>query len=191
MKKIILVLSVMMASAAQAGPAEAVSDTIGKMLNILASGSEATKVSGLCRLARQQIEVVQIGADLLGYQYYNSPTDQNGVRQFVNLVPSIIVSEFYGRLSGLGTAYTVNPNLLPKGSSRVGVQVTVGNTRLIVTANKTTGKVLDVEYMGISLVLHKKAEFEPALRASATKGGLPVTELVSSLINSGNLVRCN
>lgn len=191
MKNIILALSLFVASAAHAGPAEAVSDTIGKMLNILASGSDGAKVSGLCSLARQKIEVVQIGADLLGYQYYNSPNDQDGVRKFVNLVPSIIVSEFYGRLNGLGTAYSVNPTLIPKGSSRVGVQVTVGNTRLVVTANRTTGKVLDVEYMGVSLVLHKKAEYERSLRASAAAGGLPVTELVSSLINSGTLVRCN
>jgi len=194
-KFIILSLSLLVASVAHAGPAEVVGASVGKMLKILASGgSEASKVSGLCTLARQQVESNTIGAELLGRQFRTLARDQEGVRNFMRLVPSILVSEFYNRLSGLGTDYTVNPNLIAKGSSRVGVQIMVGNKRLVVTANKTTGKVLDVEYRGFSLVNNKKAEYQRDMNAWLNRGGsnsLPVTQLVNSLINSGNLIRCN
>ncbi|MBX3021959.1 MAG: ABC transporter substrate-binding protein [Bdellovibrionales bacterium] len=192
MRTIVLCVSLLFSSVVYAGPVESVGVAIGKVLQVMQNPSDSARATGLCQLARTYVDSQTIGADLLGRQYMTLPNDQDGVRQFMALVPSIIVSEFYDRLDGLGTEYTVNPNLIPKGSSRVGVQVTVGSKRLTVTANRGNNKVLDVEYMGISMVNNKRFEYQRDLQRWLGGGNpKPVTQLVNSLINSRALIRCN
>lgn len=192
MKSLILVLSLFAAAAAHAGPAESVSATVGQLLQVLQNSDNGARARGLCSLARAKVDSPTIAGDLLGRQYSSYPTDPNGPRQFVALVPSIIVSEFYNRLDGLGTQYSVSPNLIPKGSSRVGVSVNVGGTTLVVTVSKASHKVLDVQWRGISLVQNKKGEYQRALSSYAGNGDkTPVSSLVGNLINGGRLIRCN
>lgn len=189
MKQIILALSLLVGTSAFAGPVESVDRAVGKLLEAVQISNPSSRAAALCSLARGNVDSPTISNDLLG-NYRNSPNDSTGVQNFRNLVPSIIVSEFYNRLSGLGTAYTVNPNTVPKGSGRIGVIVNVGSRRLTVTVNSANNRVLDVEYIGISLVKHKRAEYQRDLNAWASTGK-PVSKLVESLINSGNLIRCN
>jgi ABC-type transporter MlaC component len=118
--------------------------------------------------------------------------DAAGSNQFLDLVPSIIVSEFFGRLSNVGNVSpVVDPNLVPKGSTRAGVRTQIGRMNLLITVNKANSKIYDVEYMGHSLMNDKRNEFQRSLSGFQQRGPQPVAALVNYLINSGKLVKCN
>jgi ABC-type transporter MlaC component len=194
MKSILLALAMSFTTSAFAGPVETVGDTVSRLLTVLQNKSNSVKVSGMCQLIRARVDVQVIAQDLLGRQFGTLARDAAGIRNFTALVPSIIVTEFYGRLADSGTGFNVDPRPVPKGSNRTGVRVMIGGSQFVITVNRANNKIVDVEWRGISLVNRKKDDYQRALMVYFNRDNLhslPVSELVRSLINAGDLIRCN
>lgn len=186
MKKIALALAFAFSGIAYAGPAESVSDTVSKMLDILKGANENTKIAQLCSLVKGDIDTNTIGSQLLGtFQHVD---DADGVVSFKKLVPSIIMDQFYGLLHSKGGAKFDIQGTVPKGSSKVGVKVAVDGTVFVVTVLKANNKIVDVEWNGFSLVNTKRDEFQRELNGLHTNK--PVTALVQKLTNNG-VNKCN
>lgn len=87
--------------------------------------------------------------------------------------------------------YSVSDNPVPRGSARVGYRVQWNTKDLIVTLNKATQKIMDVEWNGASLVDHKRKQFQKTIQDADRSGSkTPVADLVKKLVNSGEIVKC-
>ncbi len=170
----------------------AVHETVAKLLQIATIPHDGQRVRGLCALTLERVDHASIGNELLGRQFANLQRDGQGIDQFMAVVPSIIVNEFFQTLKGLGTQFEVLGET-PKGSSKVGVRVRVRHLDLTISVNRMSFKVLDVEWRNVSLIGKKKFEFQRDLMAywnQDRQNSLPVTRLVEQLMNS-KMVRCN
>lgn len=187
MKKTLLAFALVFTSAAYAGPAESVSATIGKLMDILKGANEQQKISEMCTLVKSDLETAAIGSVLLG-NFESIATDADGVKAFKNQVPSVIVDQFYGLLQDKGGAEYKIGGTVPKGSGKVGVKVVIGGSNFIVTVLRSNNKVVDVEWNNFSLVNTKRDEFQRDLQGFATDK--PVSALVERL-NSNGINKCN
>lgn len=193
-KKLCLALSTLVSglifgSLSFAGPVEAVTDTATQLISILNISNPGTRASRMCQLVKSRVDVAHLGTDLIGRQYVIK--DPAGAAQFQKLVPSVIVSEFFDKLTNVGNAKpVVDPNFIPRGSTRLGVRVNLGGLNLVLTIDKASYRVYDVEYRGVSLVQRKRSQFASDLTYFSARGPAPVADLVNKLINSGALVRC-
>lgn len=188
MKTILLVTALLISSSAWAEPQAAVRDTMTRLLKIVAGTNEQEKISKMCSLARTDLDLNAISDDLLGRFFATLPRDQQGVRAFRALVPSIIMDQFYGLLADKGNAsFSVN-GTVPKGTSRIGVRITVAKANFVVVVQKANDKIVDVEYMGFSMVQTKANDYQGQLRREYSKNtetSLPVTALVRTLKSQG------
>jgi ABC-type transporter MlaC component len=196
MRKIILGFLVsMQMSAFAATPNEALSETIKNLMTIIQVNNQTQRVAQLCRLVRNSVDLAAISNELLGQNFSTMARDASGIKQFNALMPSIIVTDFYGAVSDkAGAAYSVDSTPIAKGSSKVGYRVNVGGTVLTITVSKKNSKILDVEWNNFSLIQTKRDAFQRDLQNywnTDNFHSLPVTELVKQLINSGSLIRCN
>lgn len=194
MKSILLSLTLLFSATAVAGPADAVSSTVGQLLTVLQNKNAPARIQGMCQIVRARTDLNGITNDLLGTRFAHMAQDAQGINAFRALLPSVIVTEFASQLSDVGTQYTVNPVLVPKGSDRVGVRVNIGSTPLTITVSRANNKVLDVEWRGVSLMQTKRQKYQQRLIQSWQPDpdhSKPVTDLVNYLINTGNLIRCN
>jgi ABC-type transporter MlaC component len=194
MKALALIFSFVFSLSAFANPTEAVSTTVGQLLTVLQNKSAPARVRGLCRIVNARVDIPTIGTDLLGPHFSRLTQDVEGIRNFRAILPSVIVTEFADQLSDEGTSFKVVSALIPKGSGRVGVRVNIGTSSFVVTVNKANEKVLDVEWRGISLVKTKRQKFQYQMQAAWERDpahSKPISQLVNSLINSGDLIRCN
>lgn len=117
MKTALLAFVLVFQSAAYAGPAESVAETIGKLMKILDGANERQKISQLCSLVKSDLDTAGIGATLLGnFQFMT--TDTEGIRDFKATVPSIIMDQFYGLLHEKGGSEFTIGGTVPKGSGR-------------------------------------------------------------------------
>jgi ABC-type transporter MlaC component len=182
MKLTLLAVAIAFQSVAYAGPAESVSRTIGKLMNILAGANERQKVAQLCTLVKADLETSSIGLNLLG-TFQHMSTDAEGIRDFKGLVPSIIMDQFYGLLNDKGGSEFTLGGTVPKGSGRVGVKVVIAGSNFIVTVLRSNNKIVDVEWNNYSLVNTKRDEFQRDLAGFHTDK--PVSALVDRLNNSG------
>lgn len=173
---------------------DAVANDVKKISGILLLGSEAAKASALCQVVRSRVDIATVSRQWLG-TYAKLTSDADGVRNFTALVPAILVTDVYDLIAGqTGQPYDVSPNSVPRGSSRVGVTVSWGSKTLVVSVNKASLKLLDIQWNSYSLVNRKTGNFQSRLQALYKQGGAnsqPVTALIKELIQSGKLVRCN
>jgi len=181
-KKSILAIAFAFQSVAFAGPTEAVSTTIGKMLDILRSGNERAKISQLCTLVRTDVDTATIGIQLLG-NFARIHEDAEGVNRFKAIVPSIIMDQFYGLLHDKGGARYTILGTVPKGSARVGVKTNVAGTVFVITVLRSNNKIVDVEWNNYSLVNTKRDEFQRDLASFHTNK--PVSALVDRMNHQG------
>lgn len=192
MSKIVLAFFVLFQVNTWAGPAEAVNSTVSKMLTILKGTNERAKISALCGLVRADVDTATIGSELLGRNFGTLERDAAGIKKFKALVPSIIMDQFYSLLEDKGGAdFSVN-GTVPKGSSRVGVKITIDGTNFVVTVLKSNNKVVDVEWNNISLIAMKRDEFQRDLEIYWNTNNftsLPVSELAKDLENKG-ITKC-
>ncbi len=189
-----LALTVILVASANvhAGPIEVVNATVGRLLQILQVSSEGTKARQMCSLVHAQVDNQTIGLDLLGRQFAKSD-DVQGINQFMALVPSIIVSEFFETLSKVKSfEYDVINTLLPMGSTRVGVKTIVSGTPVVLTLSKSTLLIQDVSWNTLSLIKSRKRPIQAKLLEQSKRGvKSPVGEVAKSLVRSGELIRCN
>ena len=169
---------------------DALKTTIKDLMTIVQISNQSTRVQQLCQLVMADVDIATITPQLLG-SFNGFTPDASGIKAFDALVPSIIVSDFYGLVSDkAGQPYSVDSAPIPKGSIKIGYKVTIGGTVLVVTVAKKNGKVLDVEWNNFSLIKTKSDEYQNSLQAKSSTSAKPVTDLVSELVGSGKLIRC-
>lgn len=183
------------AASAQSTPAESLKAAVAQLTAIGQMPDLSQRVSGLCSLANQYVDLPVLAQDLLGPSFGSTARDSAGVANFNALVPSIMVSDFYQLVnSEAGAKYWVDTTIaLPKGSNRVGYKTYFGNTALVITMSKITLKIVDAEWNNISLVKKKRDEYQKIMQEALNRdpNALPVTTLVNQILASGNVVRCN
>jgi ABC-type transporter MlaC component len=172
-------------------PNDALKQTVKDLMTIVAMPSQAQRAEQLCKLVNSDVDVATISPQLLGSFSQFTP-DAAGIKSFYALVPSIIVTDFYGLVSDkAGAAYSVDAQAIPKGSAKVGYKVTIAGTTLVVTVSRKNNKVLDVEWNNFSLIKTKSDEYQNTLQGKSASSPHPIGDLVSDLTSSGKLIRCN
>ncbi len=188
MKKSLIASVLLLSLTAFAGPQETVSNTVGKLMNIIAGTNENKKISQLCALVRSDLDSGAIGNDLLGGVFSKLERDRAGIDAFKKLVPSIIVDQFYDILHDKGGSKWSVGGTVAKGSARVGVRVDIDGSDFVITVLKSSNKIVDVEYRGFSLVKTKGSDFQRDLQdfyRTNRSSSLPVSELVKQLNGRG------
>ncbi len=186
MKHIIVAIAMAFSTAAFAGPAESVQQTVSKLMAALRVTNEQQKIKDLCSLVKSDLDNGTIATVLLG-TYQSLATDTAGVAAFRGMVPSVIMDQFYGLLNGRGDSEFTIGGTVPKGSGKVGVKVVIGTANFIVTVLRANNKVVDVEWNNLSIVSMKRDEFQRDLQGFHTDK--PVTALVERL-NANGVNRC-
>jgi ABC-type transporter MlaC component len=170
---------------------DALKTTVKDLLTIVAIPNQAQRVSQLCQLVNADVDIAAITPQLLG-SFAGFTPDQAGITAFGDLVPSIIVTDFYSLVSDkAGAAYSVDSTPIPKGSTKVAYKVNVGGVSIVVTVSKKNNKVLDVEFGAFSLIKTKADQYQKDMTAKSTTSPKPVTGLVNELTASTTLIRCN
>lgn len=178
-------------------------DTANKAKAILQLKSESDRVAGMCALFKQRIGKGEIGMEWLG-QYANLAREKTAVNQFINMVPSIIMTKAVDAVGGDGTlsgSFVVNPKATSRGNNMYGVRVTVTEAKgksyngTAVVYNGPNGwKIVDGEYMGFSAVGYQGRDYQKFLRAEYNKNpstSMPVSALVNKIKSEGGYVNCN
>jgi hypothetical protein len=192
MRSLILGFLFLAVSAAHADAAnDALKQTVKDLMTIVAIPSQGQRVQQLCKLVNSDVDIAAISPQLLGSFSQFSP-DAAGIKSFYALVPSIIVTDFYGLVSDkAGAAYSVDAQAIPKGSAKAGYKVTIGSTTLVVTVSRKNNKVLDVEWNNFSLIKTKGDQYQNELQGKSNSSSHPISDLVNELTSSGKLIRCN
>jgi hypothetical protein len=191
---LLFLVSFQITSHAALTPDAELGSTIKSLLTDVGIANPTQRVNALCTLVKANVDLPAISSTLLGSTFSTLNRDSAGIAQFNALMPSIIVTAFYSLVSDkAGASFTVNPTPVPKGSARVGYQVNINGLVITVDVSKRSGKIVDAEGFNISLVSNKRDTFQRVLQQSWDQDNarsLPVTDLVKSLIASGDLIRC-
>jgi len=195
MQKFVLVLIAALSLSASADtPDQQLATTVQQLVADVGIQDQTQKYSALCDLVKADIDLPTISGEILGQQFSTLTRDQAGIDQFNALMPSIVVTTFYSLVSDkAGQASSVNPSPVPKGSERVGYRVTIGGTTITVTLLKSNNKIVDADWAGISVVKMKERNLQNQLQqyyGADPANSLPVSQLVQSLQNDKNLIRC-
>jgi ABC-type transporter MlaC component len=192
MRSLILAVSMFLGLAAHADATnDALKTTVKDLMAIVAVANQTQRVDQLCKLVKADVDNAAIGPQILG-SFSSFTPDQGGINAFYALVPSIIVTDFYGLVSDkAGAAYSVDTTAIPKGSTKVAYKVSVGGTELTVTMSKKNNKVLDVEFMSFSLIKTKADQYQNDIQGKSASSAKPITDFVNELVASGKLIRCN
>lgn len=188
---LLAIIAVTFTANASGDPITTVDQTVGRLLQALQTSNEGQKVRQLCSIVNRDVDTQAIGFEILGRQFAKSG-DESGIRLFMALVPSIIVSEFYNTLVKVKTfEYTIETALLPQGSSKVGVKSIISGVPVVITLDKARLLIQDVSWNGLSLIQSRKTPIQAQLAAQKALGATsPVGSTAKSLVQSGDLIRC-
>lgn len=186
MKKTSLALALLFSFSAFANSTDSVLGTVRRLITIVGGTNESVKIAQLCKLVRSDLDTGTIATELLG-PYASLKRDADGIKKFNALVPSIIVDQFYDLLKDKGGSEFRADGTVGKGSARVGVRVTIGSSRFVITVLNSNNRIVDVEYMSISMIRSKGTNFRREIQAFDTNSAssLPISELVKKLERQG------
>lgn len=148
---------------------------------------------GMCNLANDALGLKVMGAEVLGNFAKGdvAKTDKEGIKDFMALVSSVIVSRFHDDLVKAGDwKYEPLNGGGNKGPDRVAVRMKVNGLDMNFVISKETADVVDVTMFGESLINQYKRDFQGRLRELAKTTDRPVTVLVSQLRESLTIL-CN
>lgn len=197
MRSVLLAILLSLPLLAQAQtPADSLKAAVAELTKLGNTADQGARVSGLCKLAFQSIDLPVVAQHLLGSTFSKMTRDTQGLTSFSALAPSLIISDFYQLLTEqAGKNFWVDTTTpQPRGSGRVGYKTYFGSTMLVVVMSKTTLKIVDAEWNNISLVDRKRDDYQAILQAEWNKNretSMPVNALVEQILASGNVVRCN
>ncbi len=180
------------ASASYTSAPEAVSADARRLSEILKITSQKTKMAQMCNLIEVRADLSRVASQILG-DFSKIASDQEGVERFGDLIGSILATEFEDILGAgsKGAHYTVSNKASNRGSGTLGVKVQWGGKQLEVLVNRFGFKITDVLWTSLSLVKDLRGEYQAKIKSFRNKGSqTPVSDLVDSLIASGNIVRC-
>ncbi len=202
MKRVFWLLMVIIFSAPAFGHdpvTEFVDDTLTTGKAILENKDEAVRFSGMCLLLKERLGQPQIASVWLG-NYFGLSRDQNAITEFIGMVPSMLMTKalpFLG--AGVHGTYTVDEHAKLRGENlfEVGVTIRTGNKtyRGYVIVQKLALKleIVDIEYLGMSLVQSQSGEYQRILNDEYNKdphGSLPVTALVNHIKSQPDYRSC-
>jgi ABC-type transporter MlaC component len=176
-----------------------VQDMSEKVERILAGkGDASSKLRPLCALMRNSVYLGYIGGVWLG-KYAQYATDQQGVAEFMKLLPSILANQVMEKMDGNTTgSVDVRAGAADRGSGVFAVDVTVHTNN----GNPYSGKaivhfadgrytVMDGEYFNFSGVRYLARDYQRKLKAAQAKNPTqPVSQVVQDIANVEGFVRC-
>ena len=180
MKALVLIFTLLIQGIAHAEPIQAVTQTVNNLMGILKE-AEPEKIPLLCSLVNADVDNSVIAETLLGN--YAAHADQAGVTAFRAAVPSIIMDQFYSLLAEKAHAEYSIGGTVPKGSTKVGVKVTVDGTTFVIVVLKSNEKIVDVEWNSFSLMNMKRDEFQREFNGGPADR--PVSAVVDRLAQEG------
>lgn len=173
-----------------------VNTTLVKAMKILELKDDNAKVSQMCSIFKARMALSSISNQWLG-RYAGISTDQDGVKAFRKIMPSLLVTQFSPILGNFeGGVFHVGPNPRPVGSGRFEVDVTVDadktyNVKALVAQTKSAFVLYDVKAYGMSAVGHMakeyKKRFDEEMKYNPTR---PVSNVVDQIKNSVDYVNC-
>lgn len=202
MKFVTLAFAVLTGFSVHADPAaQFVETTLADAQHILGQ-PEPDRTALLCELLHIGLDKQSIAQVWLG-NYWSLPREQQSVTNFVELVPSVMMSKVAPLLGsgGVNGGITVDPASKDRGNGLREVTVTVTNNGNVYTGHAVVREnvglrghqLLDIEYMGFSAVDYQGREYLRYLDREYNKDintSMPVTSLIELITTSEDYVAC-
>ncbi len=173
-------------------------DAVTKMDGVLAGkGDAASKAKAMCAIFKNTASSGYIGGIWLG-NYRTLASDQAGVKAFVAMIPSLIMTKAMPNLSGATAgSIIVSPQATERkpGLWAVAIKATSGgktyNATAVVRAINGTMQLIDGEYLGFSGVNYFKGDYQKLFDdAARTNASTPVSQVVNDLMSDKDYVNC-
>jgi ABC-type transporter MlaC component len=171
---------------------------VTKLDGVLAGkGDAASKANAMCAIFKDTVSSGYIGGIWLG-NYRTLASDQAGVKAFVAMVPSLVMTKAMPNISGATAgSIVVSPQATERkpGLWAVAIKATTGgktyNATAIVREVNGTMRLIDGEYLGFSGVNYFKNDYKKLFDdASRTNSSTPVSQVVHDLMSDKDYVNC-